>query len=119
MLQLCNIVLMPDYITKKADGSQTIGYIVYLLFGVLDIFLVFRLIFKLLGANPSSNFVGFIYSVTEVFAMPFTGIFRQATTQGIETTSVFEPATFVAIIVYALLAWGITQIVVIISGRPH
>lgn len=102
---------------EKATESQTTGYVIYFLFGVIEFLLIFRLVFKLSGANPSSGFVSFIYSLTQIFIAPFSGIFRQATTQGVETTAVLEPAVLVAIVVYAVLAWGITQIVVILSGR--
>ena len=101
----------------KAESSQTIEYIVYFLFGLLEALLIFRLVFKLMGANPVSTFVNFIYSLTELFVMPFLGIFRQATTAGVETTAVLEPATLVAIVVYTILAWGIAQLVRILSGK--
>jgi hypothetical protein len=101
----------------KAENSQTAGYFIYFLFGLIEILLLFRLIFKLTGANPESNFVHYIYLLTQLLIAPFFGIFHQATTQGIETTAIFEPATFVAIVVYAVLAWGITQLVMILSRR--
>lgn len=101
----------------KATGSQTGTYIVYFLFGVLEILLGFRLVLKLLGANPASGFVNFIYSVTGIFTFPFRGIFPQETQPGLETVSVFEPSTLVAIIVYALIAWGIVKLIQIGSGK--
>lgn len=51
--------------------------------------------------------------------MPFEGIFRQGFTQGIETTSVLEPATLVAIVVYAVLAWGIIKLIRVLSGEKQ
>ena len=59
--------------------------------------------------------MGLIYSLTGIFIMPFNGIFRQATATGVETTAVLEPATLVAIIVYAVLAWGIVALIRIAS----
>lgn len=102
---------------NKATSFQTIGYLVYFLFGVLEILLAFRLLLKLAGANISSAFVGFIYGLTGIFILPFEGIFRRGFGQGVETTSVFEPATLVAIIVYAVVAWGIVRLVRILSGE--
>lgn len=104
---------------EKAEGSQTIGYIIYFFFGVIEILLIFRLVFKLTGANPSSSFVNFIYTLTQMFIIPFEGIFHKTTTSGVETTAVLEPATLVGLAVYAILAWGIYQIVVILSGKLH
>jgi len=104
-------------VKKGATNSQTIEYLIYFLFGILEVLLAFRLIFKLMGASNSSAFVGLIYSLTGIFILPFEGIFRRGFTQGLETTSVLEPSTLVAIIVYAVLAWGIVKLVRIFSGE--
>ena len=91
--------------------------IVYYILGVLEVLLAFRLVFKLLGANPQSPFVSFIYSVSQAFLSPFTGIFRSAVTKGIEAQSILEPTTIIAMIVYAIIAWGIVKLIEI--SRPH
>lgn len=117
---------MADIVTKqttvsvggdKAEKSQTVEYVIYFIFGVIEVLLLFRLVLKLMGANPISGFVRFIYGLSQIFVAPFVGIFHQATAPGIETTSILEPATLVAMVVYAVLAWGITQLVVILSGK--
>ena len=104
---------------RKATTSQTIEYLVYFFFGILQLLLVFRLVLKLTGASISSAFVGFIYGVTGVFVLPFEGIFRKLFSQGAETTSVLEPSTLVAIIVYAALAWGIVMFIKILSRQQQ
>ena len=106
-------------IEKEATGSQTVEYLVYFLFGALEILLAFRLVLKLMGASLSSTFVGSIYGLSGIFIAPFEGIFRRGFTQGIETTSVLEPATLVAIIVYAVIAWGIVKLIQIFSGEKQ
>ena len=67
----------------------------------------------------ASGFVSLIYGSTRIFILPFEGIFRRGTTQGIETTAILEPSTLVAIIVYAILAWGIVKLVRIFSGEKQ
>lgn len=113
----------PNAVVTKASvkdsPSQTIMYLVYFFVGVLDILLAFRLILKLTGANPASGFVSFIYGITQLFILPFQGIFPTATTQGAVTTAVFEPATLVAMVVYAALGWGIVQLVAILSRQAE
>ena len=104
---------------KEATNSQTIEYLVYFLFGVLETLLAFRLVLKLAGASVSSGFVSFIYVLTGIFILPFEGIFRRGFAQGLETTSVLEPSTFVAIIVYAILAWGVIKLIRISSGEQQ
>lgn len=100
---------------STATGYQTVEYLIYFFFGVLEIFLGFRLVLKLMGASLASGFVGAIYGFTSLFIMPFEGIFRRGFTQGLETTSILEPSTLVAILVYAVLAWGIVKLLRIFS----
>jgi hypothetical protein len=104
---------------REASNSQTIEYVIYYILGALEIFLAFRLVLKLMGASITSGFVSFIYALTGVFILPFEGIFRRGVAQGIETVSVFEPSTFVALIVYAVVAWGIVRLVRIFSGEEQ
>lgn len=106
-------------VKREASNFQTVEYLIYFLFGILEVLLAFRLIFKLAGASLSSAFVGFIYGLTGVFILPFEGIFRRGFAQGVETTSVFEPSTLVAIIVYVVLAWGIVKLIRILSGEKQ
>jgi len=111
----------PKKVPSKRDATsyQTAGYLVYFVFGLLDVLLGFRFVFKLLGANPSTGFVDFIYNLSAIFVAPFAGIFNTSLAQGDVTTSIFEPATLVALIVYAVLAWGIVALIGVISGRQQ
>ena len=102
-------------IKREASSSQTIEYIIYFIFGLLNILLAFRFILKLTGASTSSIFVNFIYDLSRVLILPFEGIFNRGSAQIMESTSIFEPATIVAIIVYAILAWGIVKLIKIFS----
>ena len=106
-----------DIIVKTDKESFTSRRVIYYILGVLEVLLAFRWIFKLLGANPNSGLVSFIYSITRVFLVPFTAIFRSATTEGIETRAVLEPSTIIAMLVYALIAWGIVKIIIIMRGH--
>ena len=104
-------------VSVNSSSSQTLEYLIYFFFGMLDILLAFRLVLKLTGASTASAFVNFIYGLTGIFVLPFEGIFRRFFTQGVETTSVFEPSTLIAIVVYAVLAWGVVMLVRIASGK--
>lgn len=103
----------------EATTSQTVGYLVYFFFGALEILLAFRLVLKLAGASAGNAFVGLIYGITGIFILPFKGIFHSGITQGIETSSVFEPSTLIAIIVYVILAWGIVKLLSVLSGEKQ
>jgi hypothetical protein len=114
-----NNTVMTNPVKVKATNSQTVEYLIYFFFGALEVLLAFRLVLKLMGANMASAFVGLIYGLTGIFILPFEGIFRRGFTQGIETTSVLEPSTLVALIVYAVLAWGIVKLLRVLSGEQQ
>jgi len=84
--------------------------LVYYFLGVVEVLLAFRLIFKILGANARNGMVQFIYSVTSVLIAPFEGIFAIFYPGGASARFVFEPATIIAMIVYALIARGIVSL---------
>jgi len=79
---------------------------VYFVLGVVEVILLLRLIFRLLGANESSDFVMFLYNLSHIFVGPFNGIFNDQALG----RSVFEISTLVAMIVYALIAWGLVSL---------
>lgn len=83
-------------------GTQITWYIL----GLLDIILAFRFVLKSLGANSSAGFSNFIYTISYPFASPFLNVFKTSKVEG----SVFEWATILAMLVYALIAWGIVKI---------
>lgn len=99
--------------------TQTVASIIYFISGVIEVALVFRFVLKITGANPGSNFVSWIYGFTQFLIMPFQGIFSSAATTGIEVRAVFEPATLVALFVYALAAWGIVKLIAIAAGQSN
>ncbi|MEL1136574.1 YggT family protein [Desulfitobacterium sp. THU1] len=103
---------------NHTEEIQSIKRIVYYILGVIEVLLAFRFIFKLLGANPASGFVSGIYTMTSIFLSPFIGIFRTASARGVETQAVIEPANLVAMLVYAVIAWGIVKLVEILR-RPN
>ncbi len=106
-------------VETKATSFQTVQYLIYFFFGALNILLVFRFILKLFGANALNSFVALIYGITGIFVVPFAGIFSTGLSEGLETTSIFEPATIIAILFYLLLAWGIVKLIQILSGRAQ
>ena len=102
-------------IKNKVSGSETTERMIYYIFGLFEILLAFRLVLKLTGANLNSGFVSFIYGLTSLLALPFDGIFRKGTVAG--ASAIFEPGTLVAIVVYALIAWGIVKLLQAMSGE--
>ena len=79
---------------------------IYFIFGVIEALLAVRFILFALGANEVSGFVRLIYGLSRPFALPFQGIFSEPALG----TSVFEWASLVGIIVYALVAYGLARL---------
>ncbi|HSX39464.1 MAG TPA: hypothetical protein VLI92_02640 [Candidatus Saccharimonadales bacterium] len=111
--------IVAKQVKVEATNYQTLEYFIYFMFGVLEVLLAFRLVLKLTGASIMSSFVDMVYGVSGLFILPFEGIFHRAISQGIETASVLEPATLVAIVVYAVAAWGIIQLLRIVSREKQ
>jgi hypothetical protein len=93
---------------ERANIRYWATAIVYFLLGLLEVVLGLRWLFRLLGANPDNNFINFLYSVSHPFVAPFNGIFNDQALghQG----GVFEFSTLIAMLVYALIAWGIVAL---------
>ena len=89
--------------------------IVNFVLGVLEVLLIFRFFFKLLGANPQNIFARFVYWVTDIFMFPFSGLFHNAAVTG---QKVFEPAILIAMIVYVLIALGAGKFLLIVKSKP-
>ncbi len=91
---------------KRANERYIVRNVIYFILGVLEIILLLRLVFRLLGANESSSFVAFLYNFSHIFVVAFNGIFNDQTVG----SSTFEFSTVIAMIVYALIAWGIVAL---------
>lgn len=75
---------------------------------VVEIFLGLRFILRLFGANASAPFVQFIYNSSTPLLEPFRGIFP---IRVIEPGMVVEFSTLFAIIIYALFAYLIMELI--------
>ena len=89
--------------------------LIWLLFGILEALIVFRIGLKLIGANPESPIVAMIYGFTSLFLFPFVGLIGSPTTGGM----VLEISSLFAIAVYALIAVAFERLVWVIFYRPR
>ncbi len=104
---------MADVVTEdrvyRTPGSAAviIQNLIWVLFGIIEVLLLIRFFLRLLAANPAAPFTTFIYNVTNVLIAPFALVFPKAQTGG----SVFELSTLLAMVIYALIAWGLTALI--------
>lgn len=93
---------------RSAYTQRVITNLIWFIAGVILVLLAFRFIFSLLGANTSNGFANFIYSTSHPFVSPFFSLFSYNYSYGI---SRFEAYTLVAMLVYLVIAWGLTELV--------
>lgn len=90
--------------------------IVGLILGIIELFLGFRFIFRLFGANESTPFVNWLYSMTEPLLNPFRNMFPAPRIDGIY---VVEFTTLVALLIYMLIGYLIFELIKSISRIPR
>jgi uncharacterized protein YggT (Ycf19 family) len=61
--------------TAAPKPVWTVTSVIVLVFTVLEVLLLLRFIFKLLGANGGQSLVAALYAVTDPLTRPFQGIF--------------------------------------------
>jgi predicted cobalt transporter CbtA len=104
-----------DPFDERRDSAWRVGQIVYLVFGVGIALIAIRFVLLLLGANPDAGFTNLVYSVTGPLVAPFEGIFGAPSLE----TGVFDPASLVAIVVYALVGWVSGKVLSIALGETR
>lgn len=92
-----------------------VNQVIWLLFGFIEALITIRIVLKMIGANASAFFTYLVYSVTDVFLWPFSGI---APTPAVGAFQ-FEISSVIAILVYALAAWGITRLLWVLFYHPE
>ena len=116
-----NVVVQPNVIEQPAvENIQTESYsaqsdshpakrIVGVIFSAVEIILGLRLILKLFGANADNTIVGILYGITGFVIKAFEGIFARVTINEV-SGAVFEPATLIAMAVFALIALAVLKL---------
>ena len=98
--------------TEKSRYNFRAAAVVWFVVGVVEIFIAARFLGKLFGASAQSAFVNFIYQVSGPMVAPFTGIFGDTGSR----TNTFETASLVAIVVYAVIGWGLVVLIRIVTA---
>lgn len=94
---------------EKYEAKATIFRIyqaIWYVLGVVETVIAARIFLKASGANPLSGFVNFVYSLSEPLIFPFKSMFRTV----VEGEFIFELSSFVAGLVYLILAIGLVEL---------
>jgi uncharacterized protein YggT (Ycf19 family) len=97
--------------THVDRGVFSVTRIIYYLLDVLEVALGLRFLLLLLGANPSAAFANFVYTLTAPLVAPFQGIFTRSVVNG----AVFDWSTLIAMVVFALLAYGLVRLILLLT----
>ena len=100
--------------TTRMWAGRTPGVeLVWLIAGIIIVFLAMDFIFHATGAN-NVGFAAFVFSVGSFFAAPFAGIFNTSTAaQG----NLVIWADVLAMVIYSLVAVVLVKVVAMIAGR--
>jgi len=87
---------------------------IWLILGILEALLGLRVFLKMIGANPGNPFATFLYKITDLFVLPFSGL----TATPAIGNMVFEVSTIIAMIVYGLIGWAAERLVWLLFYKP-
>jgi len=94
---------------------RTFSLFVLVGLAIVESLLGFRLAFLLIGANPASGFVDFIYDSSNELVEPFGGI---VTNEVVDGGGVFESATLIGMMVYLVAAVLLIAVLMAIASFP-
>ena len=104
-----------DRAVQRRETSNRFQWLVYFLGTAVVILLSMRILLMLLAANPGSPFAALIYSLSDIFLLPFRALTPTLTLGSIQ----FETATIIAILVYAIITWGLAYLIGILFYRER
>ena len=107
-------VYTEDVAASQRQTLYQLSALMGLLFGVLEGLIGIRILLKLIGANAANAFASFIYNITAIFLAPFSGLTATPAAGGM----VLEISSIIAMIVYALIAWAVIQLMWVLFYHP-
>jgi YGGT family len=63
-------------VTRSPSGGEFAGRIVILIFGIIQVFIILRIVLLLLDAREGNDLVSFILNTSQIFVGPFEGMLR-------------------------------------------
>jgi uncharacterized membrane protein len=103
-----------DVAAERRMGWFQFNRIMWSMLAFLEILLAFRVVLRMMAANPNSGFAVLIYGITGLFVGPFNGLIGTPTSGG----SSLEVTTLIAMAVYAMIFWGVAYVIRLVVDRP-
>jgi hypothetical protein len=103
-------------VTRTPSGGDLAGRIVILIFGIIQVFIILRIVLLLLDAREGNGLVSFILNTSQIFVGPFEGMLHtNALTAG---GSLLDIAAILALIGWTVLEALILAAVGIFRREP-
>jgi len=103
-------------VSRYPSGGEVAGRIVVLLFGIVQAFIILRIVLLLLNAREGNDLVAFILNTSQIFVGPFNGILNVDNLKA--GGSVFDIAALLALIGWTILEALILAAVGIFRREP-
>ncbi len=107
--------VVSDVVAQQRSNLARVGQFIWLLAGLLEAMLALRVLLRLLGASTSAAIAEWIYRITDLFLIPFQGLFANPTLG----PATLEITTAVAMLVYALAAWALITFLNVVFARSY
>src|SRR5215212_6817772 len=88
------------------SGGEMLRRVVVLIFGIIQAFIILRIVLLLLNAREGNALVSFILNISQIFVAPFVGIFNSNSLEA--SGSVLDIAA-----IAALVGWTILEFIVL------
>lgn len=88
-------------------AAGIISAITNFVIGIVEFLIGLRIVLKLLGANPQTPFVEWVYETSAPLLAPFEGMFPSPTLEG---GFVLEVSALFALVIYALIGYLISEV---------
>ncbi len=96
----------PAHVLRKKRTIFRAYQVIWYVLGVIEVLLAFRILLKMVSANPQSGFTRFIYLMTYPLAAPFFGVVSASGSDG----PILEWSSIIAMLVYLVVAYGIARL---------
>src|SRR5258708_23715915 len=104
-----------EALTIKFAIGKLNDYLLWFL-TVLEVTLLLRFILKLIGADPTNLFAGFLYALPDILLYPFLAIVKSPP---LHTTQSFHFSPLIGMIVYFLIFYALRRFLRILISGPE
>jgi hypothetical protein len=107
--------VVEDVSAKERQNVSRLVALIRWIFGVIEALIGLRILLELIAANPGNPFARLVYSFSDLFVRAFRGLTVSPSAGGI----VLDVPAIVALLVYALVGWGISRLIWILFSRAE